>query len=240
MPRYQHQSYRKGLQMTGQPCPRPDADPGRAAVSGGLLGEGTGTAARSPESMGGWAVQGGVCTQAVSLEEDDVLLAGFLLVRWCGQRCGGRVPRREGQASLGGEALGEALSRDRAQGWEARVWKRGVWGVSSCQAPRAAVPLELGSPGVGRGLWLLSRTGLSERRFREAFSSLPMSLLSSGCCFRSKGPERKVQPGCLVPGARSTAPTGRLPPRFCPGTNPSRCEAPDAGRRDLWPQRPLE
>lgn len=53
LPRYHHQSYRKGLEMTGQPCPRPDADPGQAAVSGGLLGEGTGTAGQSPESMEG-------------------------------------------------------------------------------------------------------------------------------------------------------------------------------------------
>ena len=36
----------------------------------------------------------------------------------------------------------------------------------------------------------MGRTGLSERRFREVFSSLPMSLLRSSGCLRSNEAER--------------------------------------------------
>lgn len=59
----------------------------------------------------------------------------------------------------------------------------------------ACFPRGLGSPGEGTGLWLL-RTGLSERRLRDALSSLPMSLLRSGCCLRSNEPEEGE--GCSV------------------------------------------
>lgn len=78
--------------------------------------------------------------------------------------------------------------------------------VSSRQAPRwPCCPggRGLSSPAGGTELWPLSRTGLSERRFRAVFSSLPMSLLRSSGCFRSKEAKGgKAQPGVfgLAPG----------------------------------------
>lgn len=131
------------------------------------------------------------------LEEDDVFLAGIFLVEWCGGQWHGR---RGCAPSLEGNALREHVSWAWARGLAGGVWKRGARGVRSLQAPWAApLPRRLGSPRGDAELWLPSWTGLSERRVREAFSSLPMSLLRSSCCFKSNEAEggRRVQLGVL-------------------------------------------
>lgn len=53
-------------------------------------------------------------------------------------------------------------------------------------APGAGLGAGKQGSGAGADAWAAGRPGLSERRFREAFSSLPMNLLRSSCCFRSK------------------------------------------------------
>jgi hypothetical protein len=60
----------------------------------------------------------------------------------------------------------------------------------------------LGSPEAGADPWAAGRTGLSERRFRDALSSLPMNLLRSSCCFRSKdaGRGKALGPGSMPSG----------------------------------------
>lgn len=138
----------------------------------------------------------GLYLESHPLEEDDIFLAGFFLVEWCGVWWHGWEGCPPG---LEGEALGGHISWGWARGLAGGVWKRRVRGVSSHRALWVApLPGQLGSPEGGTELWLLSWMGLSEQRFREVFSSLPINLLRSSCCFRSNEAERgRAQPEVL-------------------------------------------
>lgn len=206
--------------MAGQHCP------GLVVVGRGLLGKGRGPRGASPESTDGGGTGRGLHPEPRPLEEDDIFLAGFFLVEWCGEQGHGWEGCPPG---LEGEVLVGDISRDRGWGWEAGVWKReGVVGVRSCQAlwvPGGGGGVQAGSPGGGVEL---RRTGLSERRLREAFSSLPMNLLRSSGCFRSNeaGSGRKVPAGVLglAPGTGVLCGPG-------PGPHPP--------SRPHFPQRPF-
>ena len=90
----------------------------------------------------------GLHPEPCPLEEDDVFLAGFFLVDWCG----GWGPRWDGwPPGLEGEGLGGDVGWARGWGWKAGVWKKdGVVGVCISQA--------LWVPG-GRGLGRLAHLG---------------------------------------------------------------------------------